>query len=197
METKQTVQKTTNGLTNQKRWPCNWIITTTHSNTLPSCNTWPVWSEQLTYCIPIGVLKSSELLFAEESRGDVYITATLTKDGHIVYKDTKKHTFPSTGESVRAWECEGVREWECDPVKPSLYYDTINLTQMMSPLCCQRNLLCNNYCRSVRPDTDVQPAQEIKWRDKVSSINLFLTLCKCDCTVLHLASATSRWAHQA
>jgi hypothetical protein len=32
-----------------------------------------------------------------DMRGDVYLNATLTKDGHILHKDTKKHAYPSTG----------------------------------------------------------------------------------------------------
>lgn len=33
-----------------------------------------------------------------ESRGDTCITATITKDGHIVHKDSKKHSYPPTGQ---------------------------------------------------------------------------------------------------
>lgn len=32
-----------------------------------------------------------------EMRGDTCITATITRDGHIVHKDSKKHSYPPTG----------------------------------------------------------------------------------------------------
>ena len=37
---------------------------------------------------------------AGDRRGELYLTGTLTKDGHIVHKDTKKHAYPSTGSSL-------------------------------------------------------------------------------------------------
>lgn len=33
-----------------------------------------------------------------DKRGDTYVNATLTKDGHILHKDGKKQTFPPTGQ---------------------------------------------------------------------------------------------------